>query len=344
MLKSISLIFVVIATIAAFVAISVANADGPLNNPGDRTGADQSAFGVESVPGTACTATGTDAVCIGDAAVAGNAAGDNGVLAFGMTAVATGVDAIAIGQNTDATGAGSIAIGGALSDGDSADATEDNAISIGRFSSASGNSSFSLGTGANSSGAQSIAFGANANASGANCIAIGGNATGSDTADCTAADSVAIGQHILADDIGEFAFASGEFAAQSDAHTSIYVLRNQTTDDTQTELFSDASAGAISVPSDCTNLSRINIVARQANEDGTNAMYQIVVGHGNDAGTTAELAAPTVTTIFESANASAWDVDTTADDTNDSINVLVTGAASDNINWVARAEVVESCG
>mgnify|MGYP000707128207 CR=1 FL=1 len=35
--------------------------------------ADGTAFVVESVPGTACTATGTDAVCMGDGAVAGDA-------------------------------------------------------------------------------------------------------------------------------------------------------------------------------------------------------------------------------------------------------------------------------
>ena len=390
-----------VITLAGFIALAAA---GPLSTPG---GADGTAFIVESPPGTACTATGTDAVCIGDNAEAGDASGDNGVLAIGMNAVATGTDSLAIGQNTDATGVSSIAIGGHATDASSAnatgqgsisigilsDATFNYAIAIGRSSQANGTATFAIGrnsfasasdciaigggssqanaancTGASSiafgnatlvdavgnvaigdsaeaiTGAASIAIGRLVDATGANCIAIGGNATDGDSADCSAADSVAIGQHILADDIGEFAFASGEFTAQSDAHTSIYVLRNQTTDGTQTELFTDASAGTISVDSDCTNIARISIVARQANEDGTNALYFIVVGHGNDAGTTAELAAPTITDVFESANASGWSVDTTADDTNDSINILVTGAASDNINWVARAEIVESCG
>ena len=337
------------AAVVAFVAIAAA---GPLDNS---QGADGTAFVVESPPSTACVASGTDSICIGDGGLSGTAADS---ISIGTAAVASGEDSLALGTNADATGANSIAIGGDSTDGTSADATgtqsiaigqnslanQTNALSIGVNSSATQNGVIAIGVAVEATAAQAIAIGYSADATGNNCVAIGGNTTDADSADCTAADAVAIGQHVVADDIGEFAFASGEFTAQSDAHTSIFVLRNQTTDGTQTELFADGSAGDISVPSDCTNIARISIVARQANEDGTNAMYFIVVGHGNDAGTTAELAAPTVTTIFESANASAWDVDTTADDTNDGINVLVTGAASDNINWVARAEIIESCG
>lgn len=317
----------------------VAAGGGPLHNPQEEL-----AFTAESVPGTTASAVGTDAIAIGDGAIAGNAAGDNSAVAIGASAIATGNASIAIGMNTDATGDGSIAIGGNSTDGSSADASGFESISIGLLSNATQNDAISIGTNAQSTAARSIAMGQGADATGANCIAIGGNQTGTDSADCSAADAIALGQHILADDIGEFAFASGEFSVQSDAHTSIFVLRNNTTDGTQTELFADGSAGDISVPSDCTNLARISIVARQTDEDGTNAMYFIVVGHGNDAGTTAELAAPTVTTIFESANASSWVVDTTADDTNDGINVLVTGAVGDAVQWVARVEVVETCG
>jgi len=33
-----------------------------------------------------------------------------------------------------------------------------------------------------------------------------------------------------------------------------------------------------------------------------------------------------------------------ADDTNDGINILVTGAVGDAVRWVARVEVAEVCG
>ena len=351
----------VVAAIGLLGLLTVLMAASPLQNPsifGAGADADGTAFVVESVPGTAATATGTDALGMGDGAVAGNAAGDDGVLAIGANSTATGDGAIAIGQNTDSTGANSIAIGGNVTDATSADALAARAIAIGNnsladatngiaigvTSDAGGTDAIAIGSATNAVAPGAIAIGDNTDATGTSCIALGGNSTDTDSADCSAVNSVAIGQHVLADDIGEFAFASGEFATQSDAHTSIYVLRNQTTDATQTELFSDASAGDISVPSDCTTLARISIVARQANEDGTSAAYLIVVALDNNAGTTAVVTAATVTTIIEDTNASAWDVTATADDTNDGINVLVTGAASDNINWVARAEVVESCG
>ncbi len=396
------------------------------------SGLGELAFTAESQPGTVPTATGTDAIGIGDGAVAGNDVGDNAVIAIGARSTATGADSVAIGENADATGANSIAIGGNSTDATSADATAADAIAIGSNSLAdgaqgvaigvradaggaaavaisdtanasglsavaigensdatgnnsvaiggssvdassadatntnavaiggnslasdvdsvglgasavgSGNSSLAIGANSTASANRSIAIGRQTNASGANCIAIGGNLTTTDSADCSAADSVAIGQHILADDIGEFAFASGEFATQSDAHTSIFVLRNSTTDTTQTELFADGSAGDISVPSDCTVSFRINVVARQTDADGVSAGYLVIGVIDNNAGTTALVGSVTTTTVGE--DVAGWDVTATADDTNDGINVLVTGAVGDAVRWVARAEIVEVCG
>ncbi|KKK80871.1 hypothetical protein LCGC14_2819160, partial [marine sediment metagenome] len=314
------------------------------------------AFVVESVPGTAASAIGTDGVAVGDAAVAGNAAGDNGVLAIGANSTSTGVDSIAIGENTDATGDNSIAIGGNAVDATSADATAARAIAIGNnsladaingiaigvTSNAGGTDAIAIGSASDASAIGAIAIGDNANATGANCVAIGGNATNDDSADCSAADSVAIGQHILADDIGEFAFASGEFAAQSDAHTSIYVLRRNTTDDAQGELFSDGLAGDIGIASDCAASFRANIVARQTDADDVSAGYHITGVIDNNAGTTALVGLATTDTLGE--DVVAWDVIATADDTNDGLNILATGAAGDDVNWVARVEVAYVCG
>lgn len=348
---------------------------------------------LESAPGTAATATGTDAVGIGDGAVAGDAADDDGVLAIGARSTASGDGAIAIGENSDATGISSIALGGSTTDASSADATGNNslaisdranatatsavaigsdanatvsgAVAIGVSSDAVGDRALALGAISNSSGTRSIAIGGattaglaptasttnaiaigeGTDATGVNCIAIGGNSTDTDSADCSAADSVAIGQHILADDIGEFAFASGEFSTQSDAHTSIYVLRRNTTDDTQGEMFTNGVAsegGSISVDSDCAVSFRINIVARATASNDFGAGYLITGVADNNAGTTALIGSVTVVTIAE--DVANWDVNVTADDTNDELNVLVTGVTTNDINWVARAEVAVVCG
>ena len=312
---------------------------------------------VESVPGTAATATGTDAVGIGDGAVAGDATGDLSVVAIGARSTATGVNAVAIGENATATGANSVAIGGNTVDANSADATGINSVAIGRNALSSALSALSFGNGAVAAGVRTVAFGdaafafgsdavgigRGARAEGDNCTAIGGNGTDTDSADCSAADGFAIGQHVLADDIGQFIFGSGEFAAQSDASTSIYVLRNSTTDATQTELFADASAGDISVPSDCTIAFDVLITARQTDADDVSAGYTFFGVIDNNAGTTALVGSlGTVTTIGE--DVVGWDVTATADDTNDGINILVTGAASDAVQWVARVETVKTCG
>lgn len=322
-------------------------------------GADGAAFGVESAPGTACTAIGTDAVCLGDGAVAGNAESDLGALAFGPRSIAIGINAVAIGEHTDATGANSIAIGGHTNDGSSADATGSEAIAIGVFSladqsatvavgrnaDAGGTSALALGNGANASAASGIAIGFNADATGSDCIAIGGNSTDTDSADCSAESSIAMGQHVIADDVGSFAFAAVEFSAR-DTRRTIYHLVTQTTDDTQTELSTDnAAAGAandISIASDCGVTVDILIHARQTNVDGQSAGYRVLAVLDNNAGTTALVGTASTTTIGE--DVGAWDATISADDTNDGVNVLVTGAAGDNINWSAFAEVILSCG
>ena len=319
-------------------------------------GGGEAAFTAESTPGTNPTATGTDAIGIGDGAISGNAAGDNSTIAIGAHATSTGDDSIAIGENTDATGDNSIAIGGNTTDGTSADATGTRAIAIGNnsladatstiaigvSSDAGGVDAIAIGSGSNANGASAVALGDAANASGDNCVAIGANAVVAEGPKCTAADSVALGQNVTADDIGELAYASGWFAATSDAHISTFVLRNQTTDATQTEIFADGSAGDISVPSDCSVSFRANIIARRTDVDGESAAYLLVGAIDNNAGTTALVGTISKTVIGE--DTAAWDVTATADDANDGINILVTGEAAKTIRWVARTEIVEVCG
>lgn len=378
-------------------------------------GADGTAFVVESAPGTAASATGTDAIAVGDTAVAsgtdaiaigqnadatganciaigghvtdassanctsgdsisigvssdatsstsiaigasaqattststmaiGNSSTSTGSasIAIGRLSIASATDSIGIGNNVDATGLNSIAIGGDAVDANSANATADDTIALGQVATASTDSAIAIGRSSIASGSRSLAIGRETDATGDNCIAIGGNATDTDSADCSAADSVALGQHILADDIGEFAFASGEFAAQSDAHTSIYVLRRNTTDDTQGELFSDGLAGDIGIASDCAATFRASVVARQTDADNVSAGYFLRGVIDNNAGTTALVGLATTDTLSE--DVAAWDVIATADDANDGLNILVTGAINDDVNWVARVEIAYVCG
>ncbi len=134
----------------------------------------------------------------------------------------------------------------------------------------------------------------------------------------------------------------GDFASSGDARSRVLILRNSTTDVTQTEIFTDGSSGDIAVASDCTLAFRVSIVARRTDADNESAVYLLVGGIDNNAGTTALVGAVSKSVIAE--DTSAWDVTATADDANDSINILVTGENAKTIRWVARAETTEVCG
>jgi len=338
-------------------------------------GGGEDAFTAESSPGTTPTATGTDSVGIGDGAVAGDATADLGALAIGARSTATGLNAIAIGENADATSANCIAIGGHTTDASSADCTASGSIAIGILTDSIGTDSVALGNGAQAGAAAgnngalaigarstatgdvSIAIGENADATGIYSIAIGGNTTDASSANATAAnaiaigvktlasgvDSVAIGNRATATDVGQFAYASGYFAAVGDAQTSMYVLRNQTTNATQTELFTNGSSTGISVATDSTVFFRISIAARRTDADNESAAYVIEGCIDNNAGTTALVGGLGTKTVVAE-DTVAWDVTVTADNTNNEINILVTGEASKTIRWVATVVITTVSG
>ena len=389
--------------------------------------AGEAAFTAQSTPGVTPTATGTDAIAIGDGAVAGDAAADLGALAFGARSSAIGINSIAIGEYTDATGAQSIAIGGASSDVNGADAGGSNAVAIGYNTSAGGSytvaiginadasssgaislgdtskttaaDAIAMGTLAHASGTESVAIGRYTDASGNNSIAIGGASIDGDSADATATraiaighstdasstetialgysakanssaaiaigyeseayatraisigrdtradgtDSVSLGYRSKSQDGGQFAYASGYFAAAGDAQTSVYVLRNTTTSATQTELFADGSSADISVPNDSTIMFKASVVARRTDADNESAAYILEGCVDNNNGTTALVGSLGTKTIL-SEDRTNWDVTITADNTNNGINVLVTGEASKNIRWVAKVEITVVSG
>lgn len=150
------------------------------------------------------------------------------------------------------------------------------------------------------------------------------------------------GRHALANNYGQFAYASGQFSSDKsqagDAQTSIYVLRGETTDSTQTEIFLDGHQQS----------ERINIADGQtlafdfliaARSDGNqSAGYQ---GSGvieNYSGTVS-LVGYAVTMEIE--DNTAWSISISADDTNDALVIKVTGASSTDIRWVATLRTTE---
>lgn len=146
------------------------------------------------------------------------------------------------------------------------------------------------------------------------------------------------GAYASATHYGELAYASGNFANPGDAQTSIYVLRNTTTDATQTELFLDGSVERITIADGRTMTFDILVVGRE-NDNGESAGYHIWGVIDNVAGTAAIVGSVNEAVLGE--DDTDWDVTVDADDTYDALRIQVQGGSGDSIRWVATVRTAE---
>jgi hypothetical protein len=149
------------------------------------------------------------------------------------------------------------------------------------------------------------------------------------------------GKQAKAADYGQYAYASGQFAAQGDAQASMFVLRRTTTSATPTELLLDNSSAHITVPTNSTWAFDILVVGRsQPGGDFSEAVsvgYQLRgVVEREGSGTVVRYVAKTWSWETE---APALDATVEADADNH-LNVIVTGAAY-SLRWVAHVRTVE---
>jgi len=310
---------------------------------------------------TAPSATGTNAVAIGDGASATN----NYSLAIGGTASASNSTAVAIGYGATASSGFSLALGreASATDGGAA-ALGYNAVSAGSGgnataltnSYASGANSFAAAIGNNTSsygatGANSVAMGYQAKATASGARAIGqyntANATFSaaiggagNVTQNTASYSFVSGQYAKSTIVGQKVHASGQFAATGDAQGSMFILRADTTDATATVLTTNNGTGStnnqIVAASDTCIMFSGTLVAMQngAQDQGG---WEIKGLLKNDGGTTT-LVNSEVKTF---ADGNGWTVVLSADNTNNALAITCTGEAAHNIRWVANISTSE---
>ena len=264
-------------------------------------------------------------------ATGGNARGTNSVdlqtLRSAAASVASGTGASIIGgNNNSATGNYSFAIGTNNA------GTGVNSFCGGTNSTASGQWSLCFGTYATASGSTAIALGTDASASGSSSVCIGPN-----TSNTTY--SIAIGAYSRADRYSQLAYAGGRFAANGDAQSVSFVLRNKTTDATATVLFLDGSSTRLTIPSG--KIMFCDILISGIKSDGSaSACYKRKVAIKNVAGTTALVG--TVEAIGTDIEDNVLtDVAITADNTNDALDISVTGIAAETWRWVAVVEGLE---
>ena len=134
---------------------------------------------------------------------------------------------------------------------------------------------------------------------------------------------------------------NGNFATAGDAQSMTYVLRGSTTNATFTEIFLDGASARMVVPDDTTWAFDALIVARLGTQQAS-AAYNVFGCIDNESGTVALVGSVQKgTPIEDNPNASDWDVQFTADDTNDSLKLEVKGGTGlgGTIRWVATVRI-----
>lgn len=153
-------------------------------------------------------------------------------------------------------------------------------------------------------------------------------------------DSSAVlgGRQSLANRYGQQAHAAGQFSAQGDAQYSLFVMRNKTTNATPVTLFLDGSSERLTLVASEILGFIVNIVGSKS--DGSAISHYVRKGIIKRVGTTTTLAyVETVGTDYE--DNPLTDVSITADDTNDALQIKVTGIAGETWRWVATVEAVD---
>lgn len=188
-----------------------------------------------------------------------------------------------------------------------------------------------------SDGANATVGGGYVNSAGANLATIGGGKNNIVTA---AGDYATVpgGQAAAASHYGEMAYASGSFSSPGDAQTSVYVLRNTTTDGTLTELFLDGSSERLTIADGRTVTLDILVVARSTGGESAGYKGQGVIE--NDGGVGFIGGPPAINPVGE--DDSVWGV--TVGIINDIPRISVYGNTGDTIRWAAYVRTVEVAG
>lgn len=280
------------------------------------------ASGLDSFVGGGTTNTAT----VQHSAVVGGsnneATGNNSFVGGGTTNKASGIQATIVGGGNlghTANGTRSFIGGGA----DNVASAQDSTVTGGNGNTASGNNS--------------IVNGGSANTASSLNSSVGGGAV--NTASATASH-VTGGIYAIASRYGERSHAAGGFSATPGTAQHIELIsRNTTNNTTPTIMYIDGAASLITVASGTSLSAIINISGIE--DDGTEAAHYVrKVMIKNVGGTTSLVGA--VQTIGTDVETSAGlDVTITADNTNDALDIKVTGLASTNMKWVAHTSAVE---
>jgi hypothetical protein len=287
-------------------------------------------------------ASGTDAVAIGAGAAGGSGAAASAANAIALGggsaatagAVASAADTIAIGRAAAAT-----ASAGAIAIGQGSASNSANAIALGTGSSASGTSAVALGP-SSSSGAASVAVGGSAGASGGNSVAVGDAAT-------AAGSSVAVGQGASA--TGTSSSVVGQGASDAGFNNAIVLgasvaatQANQLVIGSATQHAQQLTAFVATTTATPTTLYSFPLTSSTANSlhfeieaamDGTGDSTSSFTGVYKARCNASGVVFPIIYGNVNSVDPAMVGVTVSTTVAANTLNVQVTGLASQNMNW-----------
>jgi hypothetical protein len=137
----------------------------------------------------------------------------------------------------------------------------------------------------------------------------------------------------------QYSFTSGGFANSADSISRTYILRGTTTSNTESELFLNGTSTRISVPANTTMFYSVDVVARRTDATDESAGYHLKGVVDNFSGTVADVGSLYEVVVAE--DDADYVVDARADNTNNTINIFVTGETGKTIRWTALVKTVE---
>lgn len=161
-----------------------------------------------------------------------------------------------------------------------------------------------------------------------------------------------VGLQARTDTTGQYTLSHSGFATAGDlqmGHIPMYVVTDLTATPTELRIgngtLSTTPTGYLVLTDNSNYVFDCNIVARaQANPTdvcGWNLRFVTNRGTGNN---TTVVAGVTKTVVFQSGDATTWDVNANADTTNGRPRILVTGQGSKTIRWAAYVTIVKVSG
>jgi hypothetical protein len=156
---------------------------------------------------------------------------------------------------------------------------------------------------------------------------------------CSSNSTVIGGVLAKATKYGEVSHAAGYFGAHGDAQHTVLVARDSTTDATANQvLFLDGSFQRLTIPAETTWMFTIKLAAHN-DTDNDGGWWFFRGGIRRDASNNTSL----IGTVFEEyskdSNISSATASVVADDTNEALEIRVTGVAGKNIRWVAVVDI-----